>query len=258
MFKMIKYEFRKHISSIIILLIVYGLLEAVFLYGMIADNQNAVVISMALLIMLTVVSYVFILVLGISTYNNELKSKSGYLVYMTPISYYHIIGAKLLYTLFAGIGFAALIFLLLTVNYNMLANEYSLNDFTTVFNVMLRTLGTDYTLGTLLLLVLVQIISMLVNFFMIVTVAYLAISLSTTILQNSKAKGFLSFFLFIVIIAVVLYLEGLIPEIYDTSKYVLTVGQAAVNQIPIVIVSLVVAVGSFIGSGTLLSKHISL
>lgn len=191
---MIKYEFRKHISSIIILLIVYGLLEAVFLYGMIADNQNAVVISMALLIMLTVVSYVFILVLGISTYNNELKSKSGYLVYMTPISYYHIIGAKLLYTLFAGIGFAALIFLLLTVNYNMLANEYSLNDFTTVFNVMLRTLGTDYTLGTLLLLVLVQIISMLVNFFMIVTVAYLAISLSTTILQNSKAKGFLSFF----------------------------------------------------------------
>lgn len=216
MFKMIKYEFRKHISSIIILLIVYGLLEAVFLYGMIADNQNAVVISMALLIMLTVVSYVFILVLGISTYNNELKSKSGYLVYMTPISYYHIIGAKLLYTLFAGIGFAALIFLLLTVNYNMLANEYSLNDFTTVFNVMLRTLGTDYTLGTLLLLVLVQIISMLVNFFMIVTVAYLAISLSTTILQNSKAKGFLSFFLFIVIITVVLYLEGLIPEIYDT------------------------------------------
>lgn len=258
MFKMIKYEFRKHISSIIILLIVYGLLEAVFLYGMIADNQNAVVISMALLIMLTVVSYVFILVLGISTYNNELKSKSGYLVYMTPISYYHIIGAKLLYTLFAGIGFAALIFLLLTVNYNMLANEYSLNDFTTVFNVMLRTLGTDYTLGTLLLLVLVQIISMLVNFFMIVTVAYLAISLSTTILQNSKAKGFLSFFLFIVIITVVLYLEGLIPEIYDTSKYVLTVGQAAVNQIPIVITSLVVAVGSFIGSGTLLSKHISL
>ena len=256
MFKMIKYEFRKHISSIIILLIVYGLLEAVFLYGMIADNQNAVVISMALLIMLSVVSYVFILVLGISTYNNELKSKSGYLVYMTPISYYHIIGAKLLYTLFAGIGFAALIFLLLTVNYNMLANEYSLNDFTTVFNVMLRTLGTDYTLGTLL--VLVQIISMLVNFFMIVTVAYLAISLSTTILQNSKAKGFLSFFLFIVIITVVLYLEGLIPEIYDTSKYVLTVGQAAVNQIPIVIASLVVAVGSFIGSGTLLSKHISL
>ena len=80
MFKMIKYEFRKHISSIIILLIVYGLLEAVFLYGMIADNQNAVVISMALLIMLTVVSYVFILVLGISTYNNELKSKSGYLI----------------------------------------------------------------------------------------------------------------------------------------------------------------------------------
>ena len=225
MFKMIKYEFRKHISSIIILLIVYGLLEAVFLYGMIADNQNAVVISMALLIMLSVVSYVFILVLGISTYNNELKSKSGYLVYMTPISYYHIIGAKLLYTLFAGIGFAALIFLLLTVNYNMLANEYSLNDFTTVFNVMLRTLGTDYTLGTLLLLMLVQIISMLVNFFMIVTVAYLAISLSTTILQNSKAKGFLSFFLFIVIIAVVLYLEGLIPEIYDTSKYVLTVGR---------------------------------
>ncbi len=258
MFKMIKYEFRKHITSIIILLIVYGLLEAVFLYGMIADNQNAVVISMALLIMLSVVSYVFILVLGISTYNNELKSKSGYLVYMTPISYYHIIGAKLLYTLFAGIGFAALIFLLLTVNYNMLANEYSLNDFTTVFNVMLRTLGTDYTLGTLLLLVLVQIISMLVNFFMIVTVAYLAISLSTTILQNSKAKGFLSFFLFIVIIAFVLYLEGLIPEIYDTSKYVLTVGQAAVNQIPIVIASLVVAVGSFIGSGTLLSKHISL
>ena len=257
MFKMIKYEFRKHISSIIILLIVYGLLEAVFLYGMIADNQNAVVISMALLIMLSVVSYVFILVLGISTYNNELKSKSGYLVYMTPISY-HIIGAKLLYTLFAGIGFAALIFLLLTINYNMLANEYSLNDFTTVFNVMLRTLGTDYTLGTLLLLMLVQIISMLVNFFMIVTVAYLAISLSTTILQNSKAKGFLSFFLFIVIITVVLYLEGLIPEIYDTSKYVLTVGQAAVNQIPIVIASLVVAVGSFIGSGTLLSKHISL
>ena len=218
MFKMIKYEFRKHITSIIILLIVYGLLEAVFLYGMIADNQNAVVISMALLIMLSVVSYVFILVLGISTYNNELKSKSGYLVYMTPISYYHIIGAKLLYTLFAGIGFAALIFLLLTVNYNMLANEYSLNDFTTVFNVMLRTLGTDYTLGTLLLLMLVQIISMLVNFFMIVTVAYLAISLSTTILQNSKAKGFLSFFLFIVIIAVVLYLEGLIPEIYNDYK----------------------------------------
>lgn len=258
MFKMIKYEFRKHITSIIILLIVYGLLEAVFLYGRFADNEKALLISMLLLALLIFVSYIFILVLGISTYNQELKSKSGYLVYMTPISYYHIIGAKLLYTLFAGVGFAALIFLLLTINYSMLADTYNLDDFATSFNFILTTLGSQYSIGTLILMTLVQIISMLIGFFMIVTVAYLAISLSTTILENSKAKGFLSFFIFMVIIILIAYVENLIPDIYDSSNQVLTVGQAVINQLPNLGISLIVAVASFIGSGTLLSKHISL
>lgn len=98
MLKLIKYEFRKQAFSKLIIATLIVLVELSFGYGMICNNENRIITSTALLVGLAIGAILFVSFECIHTYSNELKTKTGYMLFMVPRSTYHVIGAKVLAT----------------------------------------------------------------------------------------------------------------------------------------------------------------
>ena len=110
MLKMLKYEFRRGIFPLLIVGIVIAAIELYFLIGTLTEHADHSVIAIALLILAAFCCYLFVLIYGIISYSQDLKNKSGYLVFMAPISSYKVIGAKLLSILLTGAIIVAVIF----------------------------------------------------------------------------------------------------------------------------------------------------
>ena len=103
MFKMLKYEYRRGIFSLFVIFAAFLVEEAFFLWATYSHEENYIGLSMGLYFMLSFACYVFVLIRGVYIFNHDLKNKDGYMVFMTPISSYQIVGAKLLCTLLTGV-----------------------------------------------------------------------------------------------------------------------------------------------------------
>ena len=97
----------------------------------------------------------------------------------------------------------------------------------------------------------------LIHFFTLITVAYLAVSLSSTVLQNKKIKGVVSFVLFVVIYVLMSYIAFKLPHLGEGMQAT-TMLEAIYASLPQFTLYLVCMIGSYIGSAALLSKKISL
>lgn len=255
MLKMTKYEYRKNIFPLLIVFIVFACLEVYFVAATLLELEAHSTIAMTLLMLAAFCSYIFVLLYGVISYSADLKNKSGYLVFMAPISSYKVIGAKLLSTLLIGIVLVALIILLTVVDYSLAAQIYGFESLLDMLKELLSAFG--YSMTQILINVLAYVLVMLIEFFMIITVAYFAISLCSTVLQNKKSKGFVSFLLFIVLIVIISIIAAKLPRLYEYSE-IDTFLQSLYASLPQLILYVVCMVGSFIGSGLLLDKKISL
>ena len=146
MLKMLKYEFRRGIFPLLIVGIVIAAIELYFLIGTLTEHADHSVIAIALLILAAFCCYLFVLIYGIISYSQDLKNKSGYLVFMAPISSYKVIGAKLLSILLTGAIIVAVIFGLLTLDLSLAYSTYdSIDTFYDFLSNILEMGG--YSLG---------------------------------------------------------------------------------------------------------------
>ena len=98
MWKLLKYEFRRTRTS---LLAVLGVIAAAEVYYLISRAQNNVThttISAMLLLVASYAAMIYMMIRGVTSYSTELKSKSAYLIFMTPNSGTKIMASKYLYT----------------------------------------------------------------------------------------------------------------------------------------------------------------
>ena len=114
-----------------------------------------------------------------------------------------------------------------------------------------------YSLGGIILRLLAFILVFLIQFFMTITLAYLAVSVCSTILQTKKIKGFISFVLFIVFYVILSVIASKIPHLSNPGPDT-TFMEAMYAMIPQITLYFVVMVASYIGSSVLLEKKISL
>ena len=91
MLKTMKYEIIRNKLTLIILASILGAAELVFLFGIIGDNTRFVGYGILLLVLGTSVVYFAIWLLGLMSYSHDLRDKTGYMVFLTPISTYKII-----------------------------------------------------------------------------------------------------------------------------------------------------------------------
>ena len=195
MLKLMKYEFRKTRTTLLVMLAALVALEAGFLIGDRIDNYKIAGVSLGLLTVLVFAVYVYILIAGITSYSREINDKTGYMTFMVPVSPMGIVTSKLLFTILAAVGVTALFGSAVYYDYATLfrrvelegGNIYQQLDFT--FTLFTGTMGANVSLTRVILTLAFEAGTVLIEIILTMCTAYLAITLSATLLQNKK--GFL-------------------------------------------------------------------
>ena len=245
MLKMMKYEYRRGVFPLLVVITALAAAELLFVIGIFAEKDLLAGLGIIFLVMGGWASFMFVLIYGVIIYSQDLKNKTGYMVFMTPISNYKIIGAKLLSILLTGATLVVFLGLLIVVDYNLLKSH----------NGGVGTRGLS--IGSVIANVAGFIVVALIQFYTMITIAYLAVSLSSTVLQNKKIKGVVSFILFVALYVLVSYIAYKLPHL-GKNVQVETMLDAMYKNIPQLILYVVCMIGSYIGSATLLTKKISL
>ena len=255
MLKMMKYEYRRGVFPLLVVITALAAAELLFLIGIFAEKDLLTGLGITFLVLGGWASFMFVLIYGVIIYSQDLKNKTGYMVFMTPISNYKIIGAKLLSILLTGATLVAFLGLLIVVDYNLLKSHNGVAGAEIVLDEILGTRGLS--IGSVIANVAGFIVVALIQFYTMITIAYLAVSLSSTVLQNKKIKGVVSFILFVALYVLVSYIAYKLPHL-GKNVQVETMLDAMYKNIPQLILYVVCMIGSYIGSATLLSKKISL
>ena len=201
MLKLMKYEFRKWRTTLLALLAGLAALEVGFIVGVKLEKPQLMVVSLSLIALLTFAAFAYLVIAGIAGYSQELREKCGYLIFMAPVRSISIVVSKLLFialvaltatALFGAAGWLDARYLLSRANLDAQTMEN--------LNSMLRFgLKTDATVQQILQMAGFSAASVLLEVLLTMCTAYLAITLSATLLQNKKGflKGLISFALFV-------------------------------------------------------------
>lgn len=249
MLKLIKYEFRKQFFSKIILLTLLALIELAFFLAIGLDRGFMLGITLGLLLLFTAGTFFFLAIEAIMTYDNDLKQKQSYMLFLTPNTTYSIVGAKVIAAaiqiILAGIAF---IFVYAIDGGTILAKYSSIAEVKKLFEMTLDQIF-GYNIEPSHMIISVAIIAS--NWLCIVTTAFLSITLSTTFLADKKFKGFVSFIIFL-----------LINYIFNKITY-LTLGPIDITNISNlrlilnVLHSICYTIITFIATGWMLDKKVS-
>lgn len=173
MLKMMKYEYRRGIFPLLVVITALAAAELLFLIGIFAEKDLLTGLGITFLVLGGWASFMFVLIYGVIIYSQDLKNKTGYMVFMTPISNYKIIGAKLLSILLTGATLVAFLGLLIVVDYNLLkSHNGGVAGAEIVLDEILGTRGLS--IGSVIANVAGLIAIALIQFYTMITIAYLA------------------------------------------------------------------------------------
>ncbi|MGN0514928.1 MAG: hypothetical protein ACI4GD_11670 [Lachnospiraceae bacterium] len=255
MLNLLKYELKKNKAVLITLaFIVFGL-EGYYLVSFAMDKLDHMGIASSFLSLISVISFAIVFILGITNYQKELCSKTSYMVFMTPNSSLKIIGSKLCYVLLLGIATAIVLGGLAVLDLGLLGTlvdeQYHIFD---LIKMLAEHLGIDLTL--IMGYFTIRLIYFILSVLSVVTVAYLAITLSATLLYNSRFRGIISVVFFILLMVAVTYINNHI--IADDLVVAMDFSEIFINSIPGIIYNAVVMIGCMFGCSFLIDRHISL
>lgn len=264
MFKLIKHEFRRNRSGLLVML---GIAAALFLLaplGMLLKREELMGISVFALFIYCFAAYIMVLVRGVTAYSDELKSKSGYLLLMIPRSTTAILFSKLLFTLFFGLVMLGIcVAALIGSGSIMLGEIYEIKGLLNIMKYAVADLGID--LNVLGAFAILAVESLLGSVLSLVSACYLAITISATIMQNNRGRSAVSVVLVLAIMAVIgelneLLMGSIAMPALDSAQ--ISAGQvaafAASTGLPSMILYLVIACAFTWISAVLLKKKVSL
>lgn len=194
--KLMKYEFRKQLTSKVVIGILAVLIEMAFLYGIFADKEEWITGGLALMLLLAFIGVFYFSFETILTYSNDLKTKQSYMLFLTPRSMYQIVGAKMLATVVQIIGGGICFVAILLGDVMLVFSEYSnIEMFYEAVRDALAELGFYIGIGDIAYCCALFLITWLE----FVIMAIFAITLSTTFFANKKYKGVISFAIYFVL-----------------------------------------------------------
>ena len=201
MLKLMKYELRKWRTTLLALLVGLVALELGFIAGQKLNKPELMTICLSLIVLLTFAAFAYLVIAGIASYSQELREKCGYLVFMAPVHPVSIVASKLLFIALMALAATALFGTAGYLDFRFLLDKLDLDARTLDnLNAMMRFgLKTDATVQQILQMAGFAAASVLLEVLLTMCTAYLAITLSATLLQNKKGflKGLISFALFV-------------------------------------------------------------
>lgn len=253
MLRLMKYEYRRNIAGILAMLAVIVLAQSYYLFAVLRKEPYMAFGASGLLAFVAFLSVLGMLIFSVALYSRELSAKSSYLTFMTPNSMPKILGAKLIAALLLGAFFAGIFAALAIWDMNLMMKSFPDLE-------LARTLAEQFadmanmSLAEITLNIIAVAVELVVNFLAIVMMAYLAITLSATALQNKRLKGLVSFALFA---ALIVALEWGVAQ-YPDVGYFDSLPKRILADWPRYATFLTTIAGSFALSAWLLEKKVSL
>ena len=211
MLKLMKYELRKNRTLLLTILGIIAALEAYFLIsaritagytlrGVFSDAATRaeinLAVSMGLLAAASFGTALAIFVMGVAGYSRELNQKTSYLIFMTPNNTMAIIASKLLFTLIAGVAFAALLVGLACVDFPIFSDAIG-SEWRGYYNMLDMFMSSnDLSLTAALLTIAFYVGMVFLSIVSTVSVAFFAITLSATFMRGKKGHALVSVLLF--------------------------------------------------------------
>lgn len=251
MWTMFKYELQRNRIAYAIFAGILAALEIGYAISVGLGKERAMAGFLAALVFAGGITLLFVMINGILLYSRDLNQKTGYMVFMTPLSAYKIIGAKLITTLIVSSALLAAYIGFGVLNFNMIAAKYDVKIVDVLLSVITRQ--ADMTIANLGLIAIWNVILGYISLFTIILFAYFAMSVSATILQNSKAKKFVSFLIFVGLIVALTLIERLMPGGISSNF-----AELIKIQWPSTLFEVICCIGAFWGTGYLLEKKINL
>lgn len=203
MFKLMKYEFRKLRTALVVMVCALAALEIGFVLGTLLKRDGVAAICLGLITVLTFLVYAYIVLAGMASYSRELKEKSGYLIFMAPVTPLGVVLSKLVFTLLASLAATALFALTAYLDFRYLIGRMNIDpQALEQVNMALRFgLKANADVFQLLRMAGFAVVTVLIQIMLTMCCAYLAITLSATLLQNRKGflRGLISLVLFFAI-----------------------------------------------------------
>lgn len=249
---LMKYEFRKQLTSKLIVGFIVVVLELVFFAGLLFDKGSWTGMGAGLLMVAAIISLFYFSFESIVTYSNDLRTKQSYMIFLTPRNMFQVVGAKLLTAVIQifvyGCAFAAIgvgdVFLVCARYGNVKELLEMVKEFVQVIT------GAEIRLVEVLYVILMFLITWLV----FIALALFAITLSTTLFSTWKFKGIVSVVIYFVLDWVVAKIANLvIPTGFLEGDY-LVVNTEAWAYIGVYAAVLVI---SYVGTALLLEKKVS-
>ena len=257
MFKLVKFEFLRKRMTFAIAggLAVLAQLYALYQYFKLDTGVRQYLggdifgVFMGLTLFgLAIVYFIDIILL----FKDDLFKQEGYMLFMTPVNGYGILGSKLVFALLEGLVIAMFYVLLFVLNFNIMhVGNFSLSlaDIDTVF---ITTSLKALTLGVL----------GLVEFALTV---YLSFALFKSLFNNTRMKGLITFAIFIGVNIVKSNIVSMVGNLIGANFETVHISSVnmAVESVNIAInyglvALLVSAIILFIGTGYLLENKINL
>ena len=253
MWTMLKYEIQRNRIAYSIFAGILAVLQIGYMIGININNEKLLASFILGLSFLGGITILFIMINGVSLYSRDLNQNTGYMVFMTPLSAYKIIGAKLLTTLIISSAFLAAFIGLGILDFNMFSNRFNVESLDVIIKIVSGR--SDMSLANLGMIAIWRIILLYLSTFTFILFAYFAMSLSATLLQNKKGKKALAFFIFIGMFVVLTLIERLIMPTELLSADFLEMFK---SEWPSTLLEIVCCIGAFWGTGYMMEKKISL
>lgn len=276
MLKLLKYEFRKGLTGLLIILAATAALQGYFLYGLYINPEDFwhVAVATMLLCITTFAVSIFVLVRGVTSYSGELKQRSAYLIFMTPHSTLKIVASKFLFTFVLGVAAAVFYGALGMLDLTLLLDETGeLEEVINIISEGMSSMGLhleQYVFALLLGLLMVLLYAL-----SFCAAAYLAVTISHTLFRDKGWRWLVALALFWALMQGVSWIYGLFPSPFEMLVYQTAPGleQLAVNSdisltpdladvLPVLLPHALTSVGvilvSLFGCAWMLEKKVSL
>ena len=252
MLKTMKYELIRNKTVLIVLASIMGGSELIFLLGYMTKRAQTLALGMVLLTFGAMVVYFTIWLLGLISFGRDLREKSGYMVFLTPVSPYKIICAKMLVGLVELMITAFLLIVLASLDLNILASEY--RGQISIIRMFAQEFGTtvDNVWGVFIVLIIITMIEVLTLY----SIAYLAAALAAMMSRTGGSQKWISIGLVLVILIVFYTVSNSLPKIDSHASGI--VMRELLSRIPQVIFAILMTIGCTIGTGYLVEKKVSL
>lgn len=215
MLKLMKYEFRKALAGMLVLLGITAALNTWFFVSLAREREGQLIASVMLLVVCTYASAIFVFIRGITSYSSELKNRSSYLLFMTPNSALKIVGSKFIYTFVNALLFVCLFGALAFADLSLMFVKYAdWKTFLSGISSLLTLYGVPVheillTIGLFAALVFSALIS-------VIAVSYLAVTVSHTLFRDKKWRWLPTLILFGLMMWGLQAIYGLLPFSPDT------------------------------------------